>query len=127
VLSAYGIQFVYNHKIQHKKDTELDDAANLRKAFEKLGPSFIKIGQILSTRLDILPQAFIDELVHLQDNDPEFPFSEIERIFFEETGKTIDNVFLKIEEKPLASASIAQVHKGILRTGDEVILKVQRP
>lgn len=127
VLSAYGIQFVYNHKIQHKKDTELDDAANLRKAFEKLGPSFIKIGQILSTRLDILPQAFIDELAHLQDNAPEFPFSEIERIFFEETGMTIDNVFLKIEEKPLASASIAQVHKGILRTGDEVILKVQRP
>lgn len=127
VLSAYGVQFFYNHKIQNKKDTELEDAANLRHAFEKLGPSFIKIGQILSTRLDILPQAFIDELAHLQDKAPEFPFAEVERIFLEDTGLSIREVFLRIEEKPLASASIAQVHRGVLRTGEEVILKVQRP
>ena len=127
VLSSYGIQFFYNHKIQNKKDTELDDAINLRRAFEKLGPSFIKIGQILSTRLDILPQAFINELAHLQDKAPEFPFAEVKRIFSEDTGLSLKEVFLTIEEKPLASASIAQVHKATLRTGEEVILKVQRP
>lgn len=126
-LSSYGLRFVYHHKIQNREDAVEIDAVNLRKAFEKLGPSFIKIGQILSTRLDILPQAFIDELALLQDRAPEFPFSEVERIFFEDTGLSLGEVFLKLEEAPLASASMAQVHKGILRTGEEVILKVQRP
>ena len=127
VLSSYGLRFVYHHKIQNKPDAVDIDAVNLRRAFEKLGPSFIKIGQILSTRLDILPQAFVDELALLQDRAPEFPFEEVERIFFEETGLSLGEVFLSIDEKPLASASIAQVHKAVLRTGESVILKVQRP
>lgn len=127
VLSNYGLRFVYHHKVQNRADAVEIDAVNLRKAFEKLGPSFIKIGQILSTRLDILPQAFVDELVLLQDRAPEFPFSEVERIFFEDTGLSLGEVFFQLDEKPLASASMAQVHKGILRTGEEVILKVQRP
>ena len=127
ILSSYGIRFVYHHKVQNRPDAVEIDAVNLRKAFEKLGPSFIKIGQILSTRLDILPQAFVDELEHLQDRAPEFPFSEVERIFFEDTGLSIGEVFLQLDEKPLASASMAQVHKGTLRTGEVVILKVQRP
>lgn len=127
VLSSYGLRFVYHHKIQNKPDAVEIDAINLRRAFEKLGPSFIKIGQILSTRLDILPKPFVDELSLLQDRAPEFPFSEVERIFFEETALSLGEVFLTIDEKPLASASVAQVHKGTLRTGEEVILKVQRP
>ena len=127
ILSSYGIRFVYHHKVQNRPDAVEIDAVNLRKAFEKLGPSFIKIGQILSTRLDILPQAFVDELEHLQDRAPEFPFSEVERIFFEDTGLSLGEVFLQLDEKPLASASMAQVHKGTLRTGEVVILKVQRP
>lgn len=127
VLSDYGVRFVYHHKIKNKENSVELDAANLRRAFEKLGPSFIKIGQILSTRLDILPKPFVDELSLLQDRAPEFPFAEVERIFLEETGLALGEVFLQIDEKPLASASMAQVHKGILRTGEEVIVKVQRP
>lgn len=127
VLSSYGIKFAYNHKLKTKTVTVEEDAANLRKAFEKLGPSFIKIGQILSTRLDILPDAFVKELSHLQDQAPQFPFEEVERIFLEDTGLTLGEAFLHIEEEPLASASIAQVHRGTLRTGEEVIVKVQRP
>ncbi|MGP6146781.1 ABC1 kinase family protein [Jeotgalibaca sp. A122] len=127
VLSNYGFRFVYHHKVQNRTDAVEIDAVNLRKAFEKLGPSFIKIGQILSTRLDILPQAFVDELTLLQDRAPEFPFSEVERIFLEDTGLSLGEVFLHLDEKPLASASMAQVHKGTLRTGEVVILKVQRP
>ncbi len=126
-LSAYGIRFVYHHKIKNQENAVEVDAVNLRRAFEKLGPSFIKIGQILSTRLDILPKPFVDELSLLQDQAPDFPFAEVERIFFEDVGLTLGEVFLEINEKPLASASVAQVHKGILRTGEEVILKVQRP
>ena len=103
------------------------DPENLRLAFEKLGPSFIKIGQILSTRIDILPQAFVEELAHLQDKAPEFPFAEVERIFMEETKLSLGEAFLSIDEKPLASASIAQVHRAVLRTGEEVVVKVQRP
>lgn len=127
VLSSYGIKFAYNHRLKTNAETVTEDATNLRKAFEKLGPSFIKIGQILSTRLDILPDAFVRELSHLQDQAPQFPFSEVERIFLEDTGMTLGEVFLHIEEQPLASASIAQVHRGTLRTGEEVIVKVQRP
>lgn len=125
LLSSYGIQFVYHNKVKPSRQDQ--DPENLRLAFEKLGPSFIKIGQILSTRIDILPQAFVEELARLQDKAPEFPFSEVERIFMEETKLALGDVFLSIDEKPLASASIAQVHKAVLRTGEEVIVKVQRP
>ena len=125
ILSTYGVQFVYHNQV--KTSHKDQDPENLRLAFEKLGPSFIKIGQILSTRIDILPQAFVEELAQLQDKAPEFPFSEVSRIFREETSLSLGDAFLSIDEKPLASASIAQVHKAILRTGEVVVVKVQRP
>ena len=92
ILSSYGLQFLYHNQVKPSRKDQ--DPENLRLAFEKLGPSFIKIGQILSTRIDILPQAFVEELAHLQDKAPEFPFAEVERIFMEETKLSLGEAFL---------------------------------
>ena len=125
VLASYGFGHIYRTKL--KNENRKQDAASLRKAFEDLGSSFVKIGQIISTRPDLLPQDYIDELSKLQDNVPPFPFTDIERIFEEEFGEEISVAFAKVEENPLASASIAQVHRAKMKNGKEVIIKVQRP
>lgn len=103
------------------------DAENLRRAFEDLGPSFIKIGQIISTRQDLLPADYVAEMSKLRDQAPPFPFEEIEKIFFEDFRQPLEDVFEWIEKTPIASASVAQVHKAKLLTGEEVAIKVQRP
>jgi len=125
VLASYGFGHIYRTKIGTKNQEQ--DAVSFRKAFEELGPSFIKIGQIISTRRDLLPPDYIKELSKLQDNAPPFPFSEIERIFEEEFDETMQAAFVSVEEKPLASASIAQVHRAVMKDGRQVIVKVQRP
>lgn len=125
VLASYGFGHIYRTKLKNKDQKQ--DAVNLRKAFEELGSSFIKIGQIISTRPDLLPQDYIDELSKLQDHVPPFPFADIKRIFKEEFGEEIDAIFETIDEIPLASASIAQVHRARTKSGEEVIVKVQRP
>ena len=125
VLASYGFGHIYRTKL--KKKDKKQDAVSLRKAFEELGSSFVKIGQIISTRPDLLPQDYIDELSKLQDHVPPFPFADIKRIFKEEFDEEIDVVFETIDESPLASASIAQVHRARTKNGEEVIVKVQRP
>lgn len=125
VLAKYGFGHIYNTRVRSQKKEQ--DPKNLRKAFEELGPGFIKIGQILSTRRDILPMNYIEELAKLQDKAPNFPFEAAKQIFVEEFGQEIHEVFEILNEKPLASASVAQVHRGRLLTGEEVIVKVQRP
>ncbi len=99
----------------------------LRKAFAELGPSFIKLAQILSTRPDLITKPFADEFKKLQDRVPPFPSEEAKRIIEEETGLPIDDIFSKLEALPVAAASIAQVHHGTLLDGSDVIIKVQRP
>ncbi|HVO68350.1 MAG TPA: AarF/ABC1/UbiB kinase family protein [Syntrophales bacterium] len=99
----------------------------LRMAFEELGPTFIKMGQILSTRPDLIPVEFIRELEKLQDNVPPFPFSQVKEIVERELHASLTDTFLHFHESPLAAASIAQVHRAQLKTGEEVIVKVQRP
>lgn len=94
---------------------------------EELGPSFIKLGQIMSTRKDLFPEEYIEQLSKLQDEVPPFPFAWVEEIIKEELNKSIDDLFLTFEEQPLASASIGQVHKAVLKNGEEVVVKVQRP
>lgn len=125
VLASYGFGHIYRTKIGKEKESQ--DAASLRLAFEELGPSFIKIGQILSTRPDLLPADYIDELSKLRDQAPPFSFDKIQQTFKEDFNKKLEDVFVWVDEKPLASASIAQVHRARTHDGKEVIVKVQRP
>lgn len=123
VLVHYGFGYIFDSK-DNKKDKS---PSNLRKAFEELGPTFIKIGQILSARPDLVPPNYIKELSNLQDNVPPEKYEVVNDIFFYQFNKSIKDVFLYFEKTPLASASIAQVHNAVLLDGREVIVKIQRP
>lgn len=99
----------------------------VRHALEDLGPTFIKLGQILSTRPDILPPDFQEELAKLQDAAPPVPFEQIEQIVCDELGMPLDRAFTHFSAEPLASASIGQAHEARLHDGTEVVVKVRRP
>jgi ubiquinone biosynthesis protein len=102
-------------------------AAALRRSFERLGPTFVKLGQLLSLRADLVPREFTEELSKLQDQVPSFSYAKVKKIVENEFGKPINVLFKSFDKKPYASASIAQVHKAILKNGDKVAVKVQRP
>ncbi|MFJ2576638.1 AarF/UbiB family protein [Kitasatospora aureofaciens] len=102
-------------------------ARSLRLALQECGGAFIKLGQVLSTRRDLLPPHFIEELSWLQSAVPADPWPEIEAVLVAELGRPVDEVFEWIEPVPLAAASIAQVHEAKLREGPVVVVKVQRP
>ena len=99
----------------------------LRMIFEELGPTFIKFGQILSIRRDLLPDEYLEQFEKLQDAVPPFSFAEAARLIREEFGQDVKEVFEEFSSEPLASASIAQAHLACLKTGQAVIVKVQRP
>ena len=99
----------------------------IRMAVEELGPTFVKLGQLLSNRTDVLPKELILELEKLQDNVPPFSEESVKKVIKRELKKSIDESFLSFSEKPIASASIAQVHKATLQNGDSVAVKIQRP
>ena len=101
-------------------------AARLRLAIEELGPTFIKLGQILSTRPDLLPMDVIEELQKLQNDVPPMEPEDVKTQIFENLGTSSDDIFASFSNEPLACASIAQVHVAELKTGEEVIVKVQR-
>jgi ubiquinone biosynthesis protein len=94
---------------------------------QNLGATFIKVGQILSTRPDIIPEDLALELAELQDHVPPFTFRSLKRVFQGDQGKTLDEVFSHFESKPVASASVAQVHRATLHDGSDVAVKVRRP
>ncbi len=110
-----------------KPDRHLTDAERLRMAFEELGPSFIKLAQLLSSRPDLITDAYADEFKKLQDKVPPFDAEEAKRIIEEEIKMPIRDIFLEFDDKPIAAASIAQVHRAILVDGSEVVAKIQRP
>ncbi|MEK6540303.1 MAG: AarF/UbiB family protein, partial [Deltaproteobacteria bacterium] len=118
-------------RIVGKKATIEQEALSLavrtRLAFEELGPTFIKFGQILSTRPDILPEEFIKEFLKLQDEVPSFAFQDVVKVIEQEFKKSVKELLREIEEKPVAAASIAQVHKAVTMDGKDVVIKVQRP
>jgi len=105
----------------------LTQAARFRLALEELGPTFIKLGQILSTRPDIVPAAVLDELQKLQDHIPAVPTNEIKAQIHRELGYPTEELFEDFEAAPLATASIAQVHRGTLKSGEQIVCKVRRP
>ncbi len=131
--------FLETHKLTHllpwprrpaALDTELSSTArgqHLREMLDELGPTFVKFGQLLSTRPDIVPPDIITELRALQDDVKPFPFSEVERMIAEELELPLEKLFLEFEEQPMAAASIGQVHRAVLPNGRRVAVKVQRP
>ena len=108
------------------KEKLINPEVRLRQAFERLGPTFIKFGQLLSLRPDLIPQSYVDEFEKMQDKAPLFPFSKAKAIIEEELGKPLNKVFTSFSEKPIASASISQVYKAKIG-GKDVAVKVQRP
>ena len=120
-----GLQMI-NRK-PREQIARLSRPERLRLVFEELGPTFIKLGQLLSTRPDLIPAEYLDELARLQDEVPPFSLAEVHAIFREELGRSPDEVFHYFDAEPLAAASIGQVHRARLDSGPEVVVKVQRP
>jgi len=101
--------------------------ARIRKTLEDLGPIYVKFGQTLSTRKDLLPEDIAEELVKLQDKVPPFSADTARKIIEQQLGQSIEEAFAEFDPQPLASASVAQVHTATLHTGEKVIVKVLRP
>ena len=106
---------------------EAAKAEELAGDLEKLGPTFVKLGQLLSTRVELMPKAYLEALTRLQDKVEPFPFDEVEKIVTSELGVRMSKAFSDFEVAPMAAASLGQVHKARLRDGRQVAVKVQRP
>ena len=130
---AYFPEHAYKKNTsRRKKDKtallELDRPTRFRHMLEELGPTFVKLGQILSTRPDIIGNVYAAELKNLTEHAAPFPFAEVKKIIENETGRKIEEIFSDFDENPLASASIGQVHKAVLRSEKcEVAVKIRRP
>jgi ubiquinone biosynthesis protein len=106
---------------------DAERAESLAADLEAMGPTYIKLGQLLSTRVDLLPQAYTDALARLQDNVGAFDVAQVEEIIEEDLGVAIRHAYETFDREPLAAASLGQVHRATLRSGREVVVKVQRP
>jgi ubiquinone biosynthesis protein len=108
-------------------DASSERGRRLRETFDELGPTFVKFGQLLSTRPDVVPPDIVVELRKLQDDVSPFPFSQVEQVINEELGQPIERLFIDFVEQPIAAASIGQVHEAVLPNSRRVAVKVQRP
>ena len=118
----------FSHQLDIANKTEISPLPeNLKKTLERLGPVFVKFGQILSTRSDILPKEYLKELEKLQSTVEPFPFFEAKKVIEKNLKKPFSKIFKKFEQEPFASASLGQVYKAELFSGEKVAVKVQRP
>ena len=127
VMAKYGLKELFGQSGEGDVTIRRQQATRLREALEELGPTFSKLGQVLSTRPDLLPVEYIEELALLQSHVPPMPESEVVRVSEQELGVPWEDVFESIDPKPLAAGTIAQVHRATLESGDRVVIKVQRP
>src|SRR5205823_6705296 len=125
VMTKHGVKYLFSRE-KGGEGTRVQ-ARRLREAMEELGPTFAKLGQILSTRPDLLPPEFIEELSTLQDQVPPLTEAEVVQVMEQELGVPWEDVFESIEPQPMAAGTIAQVHKATLADGSRVVIKVQRP
>ncbi|NTW36386.1 MAG: phosphotransferase [Syntrophobacteraceae bacterium] len=116
---------LFRHKSPALSD--LSQAERMRLALEELGPTFVKFGQFLSTRADIIPPNYIKEFAKLQDSVPAFGFEDVAATIHAELGKTIPELFSSFDPEAIGSASIAQAHRATLMTGEDVVVKIRRP
>lgn len=133
IISQLKINFfikAFKYKNQNLKKSQLEKisiAGRLRMAFEELGPTFVKFGQILSVRPDLLTESYIEEFKKLQDDVPSFSAEKAIKEIETQLGKTVEQLFSFFDETPIASASISQVHRAVTKNSEQVIVKIQRP
>ena len=127
VATRHGFGYLLDRRRAADGEPDGDRGRRLREMFDELGPTFVKFGQLLSTRPDVVPPDIITELRKLQDEVSPFPMEDVERVVEAELGLSIEQAFLHFEEQPIAAASIGQVHRATLPNDAEVVVKVQRP
>lgn len=129
VQAAYNKSWTYKGGITDaKKATRRRSLAVwIRETLLELGPTFIKVGQLFSTRADLFPVEFVEELSKLQDNVPAFGYEQVEAIIQADLGKSVPQLYQSFDPLPLAAASLGQVHRAQLHSGEEVVVKIQRP
>ena len=127
VATRHGFGYMLDRRRASDGEPDADRGRRLREMLDELGPTFVKFGQLLSTRPDVVPPDIITELRKLQDDVSPFSIDDVERVVHLELGLTIEQAFLDFEERPIAAASIGQVHRATLPNDVQVVVKVQRP
>ena len=127
VATRHGFGYMLDRRRASGSEPDADRGRRLREMLDELGPTFVKFGQLLSTRPDVVPPDIIVELRKLQDDVSPVPIEDVERVVQGELGLTIEQAFLDFDEQPIAAASIGQVHRATLPNDVQVVVKVQRP